>query len=292
MRARKLSCRDNPTGDAVCRRGRATRNRELRASPARCRARRRRRRNTSTRCFMSPAHGLPIWSASAVKLSQVAPSRFEANSLSRPGGIGTHKSPRQMPSGLSSHPASFFSSAASSHNAFESAIARSNLQRLVVVNDRSGGRLRFSCHRIVLPVHPLSVAARFLPSRFLESDRDAQPLEMLIDYLAAQTHAMLGEELLHLVLAIEQRDDRLAHSRQRVVGIFLSHLVPMRARKVPRLVAACGVEQQRMHQVRRVLRPHLAVERHRPWFFAAVRDRGNSPAQTDSAALPAACAAL
>src|ERR1700689_869356 len=67
-----------------------------------------------------------------------------------------------------------------------------------------------------------------------EADWDAQPLKMLIDDLAAEAHAMLGEKLFDLVLAIEQRDDRLAHPRQRVVGIFVDHLVPMRARKVPR----------------------------------------------------------
>jgi hypothetical protein len=69
---------------------------------------------------------LPIWSASALKWRKVAPSRFEVNSRSRPGGIGTHKSPRQIPSGLISHPASRFNSAASSHSAFDSASARSN----------------------------------------------------------------------------------------------------------------------------------------------------------------------
>src|SRR5260221_8314869 len=113
---------------------------------------------------------------------------------------------------------------------------------------------------------------------FPETDRDAQALEVLIDYLAAETHAMLAKKILHLVLPIEQRNDRLAHSRQRVVGIFLNHLVPMRARKVPRLVTARGVEQQRMHQVRRILRSYLSVEGHLHGFseqlaIAEIRQR-------------------
>src|ERR1700733_13949025 len=77
---------------------------------------------------------------------------------------------------------------------------------------------------------------------FAESDCDAEALEVLVDYFAAEAHAMLTEEPFHFVFAIEQRDDRLAHPRQRVVGIFLNHLVPMRAGEVPRLVAARGVE--------------------------------------------------
>src|SRR5262249_48658424 len=51
-----------------------------------------------------------------------------------------------------------------------------------------------------------------------KSHRDAQALEVLVDDLAAQAHAMRLEEIVHLALAIEQRNYRLAHPRQRRIG--------------------------------------------------------------------------
>src|SRR5271167_2860647 len=143
-------------------------------------------------------------------------------------------------------------------------------QRRIVLNDRGVGRVRFAFHSVFLPLSSFERRLQVLAFAFAESNCNAEALEVLIDYFTAEAHAMFTEEPFHFVFAIEQCNDRLAHPWQRVVGIFLNHLVPMRAREVPRLVAARGVEQQRVHKVRRILGPHLAVERHLHGFLQQV----------------------
>ena len=143
-------------------------------------------------------------------------------------------------------------------------------RRMTDVKSRKGGAEleRKRCSRLARATSHFQLAfnvqSRGSPPRACGTPTATRrPLEVLVDDLAAEPHPMLAwKNFVHLVLAVEQRDDAPRTSAAARCRDTCGSSLPNASDEVPRLVAAGGVEQQRMHQVGRVLRAHLAVERH------------------------------